>query len=722
MKGEPDSRRGAAAAFDSSIEHEIGILFLHGIGEQTTGQTLHDFGEPLCRWVQRWLDGLSTVWRSSLTVGNVLSWLTRPHPEEAGERTPDLEVIEVRYGEQPLRRLRAHRVLEPLLTYLHSRRKSSLDDRDRDIEDLGRRAGYEYLAGRASLRPQTESDAAVTGAIPPHAIMDLELAKVNGTLERESWLMAESHWGASFSRPAFLPLAIWIVIITPWMVGAYFGGQVSRQYRPIDDHWRELAWRARLTAWWGVLWRVVVAPVSVPVSVLIQLVVIGMMLGWVIPFSFVRRRLQALQTAIVGFLGDAYAFAGSPMRSSEIVGRVLRDVAWLERRCRKLVIVAHSQGAAVSYMALQSRIPPTLRLWFTFGSGLGKLALLQRLRKAGQTGIWAAVALWALATATGFVFLGDVLAALSRGEAVGWLKGIGYTAGFLFWTSIYVAASQDPSADMWAWAQLLKRKRVKWVDCFSTKDPVPAGPIFNEGKRRNVPDSHESIEVTNRGSFWRDHTEYWSNRDEFVGTLVSRIVTWAESSLPLARLTPEDEPVLAGAGRRRALRVGYLHGAQAVAMLCGVALIAARWSSLEQLGARIDAAVAWSLSLGGLALRPEQPVLPFEYSTVGAGAILVLTWIAVRLLEWLWELWDEFETYLYFSRSDFLVTGSGLGWLRLIVLATPGFLFVGAVTHAALYVIMYSLSWSPSEFWIAYRSAGVTIWTLLTLPLVIGKR
>ncbi|HEX9671058.1 MAG TPA: hypothetical protein VGC93_16440, partial [Thermoanaerobaculia bacterium] len=37
-------------------EAQVGILFVHGIGQQTPGETLIAFGEPLVNWVRRWLE------------------------------------------------------------------------------------------------------------------------------------------------------------------------------------------------------------------------------------------------------------------------------------------------------------------------------------------------------------------------------------------------------------------------------------------------------------------------------------------------------------------------------------------------------------------------------------------------------------------------------------------------------------------------------------------
>jgi len=37
------------------MEAKLGILFVHGIGEQPQGQTLWLFGGPMVRWLNSWL-------------------------------------------------------------------------------------------------------------------------------------------------------------------------------------------------------------------------------------------------------------------------------------------------------------------------------------------------------------------------------------------------------------------------------------------------------------------------------------------------------------------------------------------------------------------------------------------------------------------------------------------------------------------------------------------
>jgi hypothetical protein len=76
---------------------------------------------------------------------------------------------------------------------------------------------------------------------------------------------------------------------------------------------------------------------------------------------------------IAEVLGDSYVFSESPFRREAIVGSVLSQMRDLATRCGHLVVLAHSQGAAVAAAAVYKELPEQLRLFVTYGSGLQRL-------------------------------------------------------------------------------------------------------------------------------------------------------------------------------------------------------------------------------------------------------------------------------------------------------------------------------------------------------------
>src|SRR5262245_57646321 len=57
-----------------TVSGEIGILLVHGIGEQKRGQTLVNMGEPLCSALKNWIESASSTDQNS--VGSHSSPLT----------------------------------------------------------------------------------------------------------------------------------------------------------------------------------------------------------------------------------------------------------------------------------------------------------------------------------------------------------------------------------------------------------------------------------------------------------------------------------------------------------------------------------------------------------------------------------------------------------------------------------------------------------------------
>lgn len=58
-----------------------------------------------------------------------------------------------------------------------------------------------------------------------------------------------------------------------------------------------------------------------------------------------------------------------------------RDLDWLQERCDKVAVIAHSQGAAIVHQALKEHERRSDRLTglVTLGQVISKLALIQRL-------------------------------------------------------------------------------------------------------------------------------------------------------------------------------------------------------------------------------------------------------------------------------------------------------------------------------------------------------
>ena len=183
---------------------------------------------------------------------------------------------------------------------------------------------------------------------------------------------------------------------------------------------------------------------------------------------------------------------------------------------------------------------------------------------------------------------------------------------------------------------------VRWVDCYSTRDPVPNGRLLEQ--RTDAAGSEDDgeipspVEVCNEGSTVSDHTAYWRNRDE----LVSRVV--AELTAPPAGrrsiLAPRPAWGDAVAPRRR-WRVDWLTAIRWLGWAAAALAVVAKWSVWESL-------IAWSMqrmaaSLGELFGRePTGARLELEALAPALG-VLLLAAAPVLAARYLWRRWDEAE-------------------------------------------------------------------------------
>jgi len=195
----------------------------------------------------------------------------------------------------------------------------------------------------------------------------------------------------------------------PWILASHFGAHVQRRLserprRPPDlslkgdepqdkaKALRKMAQRARLKyrrklGLW--LWRLTTAIGGLALALLSTVVLVPILLGLLvlgaIPISKLRKALLGIQLKIAATVGDCYVFVSRPIEAASIVNTVRQNVLWLASRCSEIVIVAHSQGAAVAHLALRGSTPRELRLLFAYGSGLRKLEELKELSKGARS-------------------------------------------------------------------------------------------------------------------------------------------------------------------------------------------------------------------------------------------------------------------------------------------------------------------------------------------------
>lgn len=423
----------------SRSKPSLGVLFVHGIGEQTRGDTLLAFGEPLLEW---------------LTLRGGEKWDVRPHETVLADADADPDAVTPAYSEVVL-----------------------------------------------------EQQA-----------------------QRSHWILAESFWARAFPPPTFLTVASWVVRVAPWLVVHHVHDAASPVSTDQPNNpslfaraWAPIPVRTR---------QAFIFVLGVAVSPVLQ--VLMLLLPVLALFPILRRVVRSLQLTIAGFLGDSHVLVESRIRFDAMVTRVRNDLHWLRGRCDRVVVVAHSQGAAVAHEVLGDPRTDGVAAFVSVGAGIQKLHDLRHRR--GTVAAQAAMALR-------FCALAALVAVFIAWPAVELMLALGGVAGLFIVVSGWIdLPNPTDGRPVRALAD-----GIAWVDLFATLDPVPNGPL-REVAGRVQP---TSIAVHNQHSAFGDHTTYFANTDEVISAIVRVLAKAAPDDAALAALAPDNATFELFARRRQ---------------------------------------------------------------------------------------------------------------------------------------------------------------------------
>jgi hypothetical protein len=669
---------------------DLGVLFVHGIGRQGTGETLVHFGDPLLRWIDEWFT--------------------------LGTREEEVARAEAAAGKK-------------LGNFTDEERKSLA------VTLRASSSGGWVAVGKANVTGEERT--------PAHAEVELGVLRDGKRQQPNHWLLAESRWADAFVAPTFRDLAFWGLVVYPRTNALHYGQQFRRlwgrasswsprvgfgsgsgaqqhhnlgpeapgvQQVPVSSGEksnavpgdaarasdsissersasaigsRTIASRSSLS--WNEVWQrkyvqpfseavswarninplaFVRAAISTPVflvgSVVVSIVVVVallLLLALAIPpIPSVRKVLLRIQQQLANSVGDCYILVASPIQKAAIVSHVRRDLEWLlERGCRKIAVVAHSQGAAVAFETLATGVlkgrSADDTMLITFGSGLGKLREVEhaiKLRKAREG--WLPI--------LGLVLL---VTSLEFAGAINWAPFVGtskivavYSAmfGFLFWIGGLSTSAWGNRPEP---ERFLPREQfssdIEWHDYYASEDPVSNGPMFDQD-----PGFLTSHEVYNRAALWSDHTTYWLNRDEFVPKVVGDLAAF--SNLPLLESRVDDKERVATAARRRGWRVHWLAGARIVGGVVTAGIVVTRWDALPKWGAallcRVPAAEKILRWIGGEALADGQLATdPVAQRVAGIALVVVIVAAAYHVLYGIWQIWTWRDTRVLLRRGNY---------------------------------------------------------------------
>lgn len=487
-------------------------------------------------------------------------------------------------------------------------------------------------AGRTPLGDPAQVGAAqivvreADGAAPAHA----ELTVKSPTAAKHLWLLAESRWDEAFTPPSFMQVLVWSITVVPWTLLTQFIG-------PLVDEFNNV--RPNVLSILRFLLDVVIASVlAIGSSLIILAVAAAVLVLSIVPLDSVRDIVGKLQRFVSSAVGDLYVVLMSPVERAALSGAVQRDIGWLhERNCKKVVVVAHSQGGFVAYLALADPWRRKVDKFITLGSGVIRLTESQQAAREG----WLFLA-----------FVGVVGAIIAIRFAPRALVGLVDTqqryqaSGLAF--EIGLAMALGLVAAMYLY--LTKRTpveplddEIEWVDFVTRQDPVVNGQRGNR-----LPAKVTKIAVANRGSIIADHGSYWANRDQFVAQVVLEIAK-LDPELGLRAHGPTRSDVfLREAYDHRTIRVMILRQARLLVWGATLLMIALRVPDLTEVGRPITTFLS-HISPDVLKQLPAPlqglvPVAIAQETLVGAAVILALTFVAYSIGVRLWDRWGSDDT------------------------------------------------------------------------------
>jgi hypothetical protein len=168
-----------------------------------------------------------------------------------------------------------------------------------------------------------------------------------------------------------------------------------------------------------------------------------------------------------------------------------------------------------------------------------------------------------------------------------------------------------------------------WRDFWASADPVPNGATHSRSQDRPV-----GKRVWNEASLLRDHTTYWQNRDGFVLPVVHVLARTANS--PWRHALPFKH---AGIDERSRWRVAWLRGTRWLAPVAVLVAVVQRSAELDAIQARMGNA------LNGIGVGQWLSRLPRSLATltVDGGAAILCAWIAYLTLLAFWHAWVRAE-------------------------------------------------------------------------------
>lgn len=507
-----------------------------------------------------------------------------------------------------------------------------------------------------------------------------------------TWLIAESRWAESFVAPSFQRIMGW-TLTSVLRAGRLEAGYLLGPNKTIDpgDNGGPLA-PARPYETSRAFRYVKGVLILTALPVVLMTLASTSVLRLLPPL---REQVARMQSVLSATIGDSFVFVSAGSGSASIVQQVRRDIEWMRsQKVDRIVVAAHSQGAAVTYEALNQwscPLPATephhgcssLEVdLLTYGSGLDKLNSLRDVARTRTLTSIYAVLVGILGTAA-LTFTG-----LAMIDAV--TKRVDSPKNLAIAMVVITAFCITLTVTAWSYAlfrQLGKVKRLWTVGKYvflvggplailvlilkispdlalpgvgltiltgllaaglmidATKDADVTVPVMARSwvdvrstsdpvasSSTTTPAKRVDLVVHNLRSAMYDHITYWDNWSEFV-PIVINVMAGQNSAFAVPRFWTLRER------SRRFEWTWVLAGNRAVFAVLSLAAVVWALTSLSAIG-------NWTVEryrfVVGLLGNDVAPITSTAAATlIGAGAVVLLFFIVYQFLATSWHTWQR---------------------------------------------------------------------------------
>jgi hypothetical protein len=532
------------------IVFEVGVLFVHGIGQYARSESLTSFGDPLIEFMRKWYGGFNDISARAFAgdVSKVKELFDNPRFNDDRKKTAD---------------------------------KFAETAKSRGAGDFAR-GGDQPVIGSAEITDMflwspTKPE------IPASVVVRLsEIDEKEGPRKREANIVISEAWWTTYARPPTRQqLLDWAFKVSPLMVGASMKLPIDRARCHLNE---SKTYFGKLAGFLECLFAVLfVVPAYLLLCLATQLALIVVAKISELPIPRLRAWLEPVLLWLIGVPGQSYVLINSHVQRASILTEVEKRLEWMRERCRKVIVVAHSQGAAVAYLVLSKRKSwENVEHFITVGSGVKKLRMLEMDRESHFSHLWSPILLtWVTMVTLGVIFwISDieplikylsVIIAIEPTQLKWWIAVSGYL--------IIVASSLILHLLSFSWSlDVIHREKPIWTDYYASHDPVPSGePEHLKWLIGKYGRKHRYFPVNNHASIFRDHNSYWENTEEVVAPIAMTIAN--EAGLLFGELTQRDANVVEHAKALRGQCVRALAHLKVLLIVVGSALLGALWSA-----------------------------------------------------------------------------------------------------------------------------------------------